>query len=83
MKTDGILTPSCKENDEHLAPNGYNSVHDKSETVKCFDNIFSKIDGQIKEYKNTVRSHVGSEGYNDFNQMLAKIDCQIQDQKTR
>jgi len=75
---------SCKENEEQLANNGYDGVHDKSETVKCFDSIFSKIDGQIKEYKDTVRSQVGSsEAYHDFNEMLAKIDNQIQDQRSR
>lgn len=83
------LDSSCKENEEHLANNGISSSSsgdselDKSETVKCFDSIFSKIDGQIKEYKDSVRSQVGSEGYNDFNAMLSKIDGQIHDHKSR
>ena len=77
------LTSSCKENEGQLGCNGYDGVHDKSDTVRCFDTIFSKIDGQIKDYKETVRSQVGSPAYNDFNEMLAKIDSQIQDQKIR
>ena len=77
------LMSSCKENEERSSNSGYDTLDNKSETVKCFDSIFSKIDGQIKDYKDTVRSRVGSEAYNDFNEMLAKIDNQIQDQRTR
>lgn len=53
------------------------------ETKECFEDIFSKIDGQIKEYKQSLKHQVGSESYNTFNEMLSKIDDQIQFHKER
>jgi len=74
------LSSSCKENKKELV-NGYNKDESKSAVLQCYDNIFSKIDGQIKEYKESSKNQVGSESYNQFNEMMTKIDNQVQIQK--
>lgn len=62
------------------------SGHDgncESEEIKSYNNIFSKIDGQIKTYKDSIQDKLKSDAYKSFNEMLAKIDDQIQDHRNK
>lgn len=81
--TDQSRSDSGFINDESVDPNYCRQEYRCSETMKDVESIFSKIDNQIKEYKDTLAEQVKSDGIQKFNEMLSKIDNQIQAHKEK